>query len=464
MNNLMTESIDNYANDLLEKKWGDYVDSIPNDTDKKFTAILLENTQRWMNRMDESTRTLNVGTFTKYIFPVVRAVVPNLIAQDIVSVQPMTGPTSQVFYFDILYGTAKGAVAKNQKLFDAQAGPSMVGNTFSADRVETEQVGLGNGTTGPTLTNAAFLPVIPRTLAVSAQNGTVTGVDDGSGNITGTGIASGTINYTTGALAITFSAVTTMSVPITVNYNYDTEALSSTNQPQTPELDILLTSVPVTAQKRRLRARWSLEAAQDLKALFGIDADLEVTSAMAEAIKAEVDREIINDLFTIAPSGAGTITTFDIGTIPSGVSFTEHKLKIIDHFVEGSNKIFSATKRSVGNWIVAGTDICSIIETLPGFVPIAGAQNQVGVVKIGNLNGRWDIFKDPYIATKDYLMGHKGSTFLDTGYVYAPYIPLYTTPTVVLDDFLGRKGVGSQYGKKVVNSRFYAKGSMTGTL
>src|SRR5581483_5462485 len=321
----LNEELENHATRLLEEKWGEYLDGIDSDVKKAFTAILLENTDKALKRMDESTRTVNVGTFTKYIFPVVRAVVPNLIAQDIVSVQPMTGPTSQIFYFDILYGTSKGQVSAGQKLFDAQSGPSMIGNTYSSERVDTEtdvpSPAFDGVATGPFTFTLSFRPVVPRTIVITV--GSVVGQDDGNGHIVGTGISAGTINYSTGLVSLTFTSAPSAPTTVLASYTYAVESVD------VPELDILLSSLPVTAQKRRLRARWSLEAAQDLMALFGIDADVEVTAAMAEAIKAEIDREVIADLFAIAPSGAGTIPTFHT-TPGSGISYTEWKLQFID--------------------------------------------------------------------------------------------------------------------------------------
>jgi hypothetical protein len=106
--------------------------------------------------------------------------------------------------------------------------------------------------------------------------------------------------------------------------------------------------------------------------------------------------------------------------------------------------------------------VSSIVETLPGFVATPGLPNGLtkGVFMAGTLNGRWSMFKDPFYDDDKWLMGYKGSTFLEAGYIYSPYIPLYTTPLIVLDDFIGRKGMASQYGKKTVNPRFYAKGQI----
>lgn len=191
--------------------------------------------------------------------------------------------------------------------------------------------------------------------------------------------------------------------------------------------------------------------AQNLNALHGMDAEAELVGIMAEVLKQELDREIINDLYNFA--GAGTVTWDK--TIPSGISYTEHKLSFIDACITLDHKVYSKTKRARTNWIVASISVCDVIESLPGFVPIPGAlgtQQNSGVLKIGTLNNRWTVYMDPFLTTNKWIQGYKGSSFLDTGYVYAPYIPLYTTPTIILDDFIGRRGLGTQYGKKTVNS------------
>jgi hypothetical protein len=242
--------------------------------------------------------------------------------------------------------------------------------------------------------------------------------------------------------------------PITVTYEYDTEANADI-----PQIDLQLTSAPVVALVRKLRSRWSLESAQNLNALHGIDAEAELVGVMAEVVKLEIDREVINDVFNYAQAGN---VQWD-KAVPAGISYTEHKLSYVDALIQNSNQVFAATSRGQTNWMVCGIGVCNVIESLPTFSPDAGAlstQSNTGVVKIGTLNNRWTVYKDPFLPTAKWVTGFKGGQFLDAGYVYSPYIPLYTTPTVILDDFMGRKGIGTQYGKKAINSRFYATGEV----
>jgi hypothetical protein len=140
------------------------------------------------------------------------------------------------------------------------------------------------------------------------------------------------------------------------------------------------------------------------------------------------------------------------------VSFFEHKMTIVDVFIRHSNAIFQATRRATGNWIVMGTSVANVVESLPIFKPTTVTGS--GVVYMGDLQGKWRIYKDPYMDPDTFIMGHRGESFMDTGYIYAPWIPLYTTPTVYLDDFVGRKGLLTQYAKKIVNGLFYSQGKV----
>jgi hypothetical protein len=384
--------------------------------------------------------------------------IPNLVATELVSVQPMQGPTSLVFYMDFKAGSRKGSVNLGDTLISSRTGQQASTN-YSGELVDSEQ--LYTGGAGPfTGANASYFPIRPLSVTMnavlSAGSVAIVGTDDGNGNIVGTNITTATVNYSTGAVAVTFSGATTG--PITVSYNYASEGSL-----QVPQIDVSITSVPVTARPRKLRARWSVEAAAQLRAVHGADVETEVTTAMAEEIRFDIDREIISDLQTVAAAPDNATHDFWFYTVaPTGISFFEHKMTVLDTFIAHSNYIFSQTRRATGNWIVAGVNVCSIIESLPVFkaVSVTGS----GVVYMGDLMGRWRIYKDPYMATDSFLVGHRGTSYMDTGYIYAPWIPLYTTPTVYLDDFVGRKGLLTEYAKKIVNGLFYTQGHIVHTV
>ena len=457
-------------------KWKKMCEGL-NGLQRSWTAILLENQSRWnaQNRpqlsmqggeLNETTKLLNIGQFDKFAFPIIRAIYPTLIANEIVSVQPMSGPTSLVFYLDYLIGTTKGNQALGSTFFDARTGPI---NSEFYSSATVPQLTLNNTAADPTVVNAFVspatansftgqLPIKPGTFSgtvvLTSGSVVVPFTDDGNGSLIGSAITAGsTINYTTGAISLDIASAANASSMV-VSYDFDAEASTSI-----PMIDLQLTSSSVTAEVRKLKANWSLEAAQNLQALHGLDAEAELVGVLAEVIKYEIDRQVINDLFNFA--GAGNVL-WDKAT-PANISYAEHKLTLADAWIQGSQLIFQATKRGQGNFAVIGTSVANVIESHPQFKPESNAyntQSNTGIVKLGKFLGRFDVYKDPNFPVDKWVMGYKGNSFMDAGYVFSPYIPLVTTPTVVLDDFLGRKGAMTQYGVKAINNKFYSTGQI----
>lgn len=442
---------------LAEGHWRPLVESIEDKSTRELTAILLENERRYIGNMEEDVRIQSIGSFEKFVFPIVRAVFPNLIAKDIVSVQPMTGPTSLVFYLDAVYGTTKGSVTAGDTMFSARKG-HLADDQYSSEFIDAETL-IASATDGQTAVDVtlAFHSARPGTVVLTgwgkSADTAFTLRDNGVGGFSASGIAlsAGSINYATGQIVLTLGDTgmkTTTALVAAYYYN-------SEGSDQIPIVDINLSSVPVRAIPHKLRARWSVEAATNLKAIHGMDAESELVALLSEKIRWDVDRRIISDLFTIASAGSVTWNK----PAPAAISYNDHKQTFIDALIEASNLIFRATRRGTGNFVVCGTNVSNVIESLYGFRPQAVAGN--GVVFVGTLQGRWSIYKDPYMDADKFLVGWKGSSFLEAGYVYAPYVPLYTTPTYVLDDMLNRKGMMSQYGVKAINGDFYALGNVT---
>lgn len=430
---------------------GDLLEGIEDNNIRRNTAVLLENTRDYFQNLDETTKLVNVGSFEKFAFPLVRVVMPSLVSNELVSVQPMQGPTSLVFYLKFLYDNSKGT---------AVAGTDMFQNPnrhYSSEEIDSENIGSGDGATVAFTPTLAYTPVKPGTVRITAtiSAAEVEVVDDGNGALTGASLASaGTIDYTTGATSFTFSTAPDNATDILCDYSYELEANT-----QIPRVNLSLTSTPVQAKKRTLGANWSLEASADYKTLHGVDAEMDLLAGMTSELKFEIDREVVEDLKRLA---SNTIATAWSATAPSGVSVTEHRLSLVYEFVKASNEIYSTTGRAEGTWIVAGKNVVNHIEALPGFVP--SGQSLVGlrgVYKSGTLNNRWTIFKDANYSDDAYLVGYRGVNMMETGYIYAPYIPFYTIPTYALDDMVGRKAIASRYGKKMVDGGFYCTGTVT---
>ena len=429
------------------------------DWDRATVAQLLENTHNWLRGMEESTRTLNVGSFEKFVFPILRAVMANLVVQDLVTVSALDAPTGLLFYFDAIFGSNKGNIRKGDKANDVRRGPSQSYN-YSGEVVEEEPLSTGTGATavfGGGASVLGYKPVRAGTLTIT--DGTQVVNDNGNGALVGDiGAGTNTINYATGAYTVTFAANPDNGAAITATYEYNSEANVGT-----PEVDIQLTSAMVTARTQKLRANWSLEAQQDFQSYHGVNAETEIVAFIANLIAKEINYGIIRHIDEIADAGS---VTWD-RTPPAGVPWIWHKESLYDAFVQDSNLIFSRTQRALGNKVVAGVGVCNVIETLSKFKGEgSGSGGGAGIVKIGKF-GDFDIYKHPGMpgrgatpGTNCWWMGHKGDSFLDTGYIWAPYLAAFTTGTIVLDDMIARKAMGSRNARKVVNAGMFAQGEL----
>jgi len=298
----------------------------------------------------------------------------------------MTAPVGGIFYFDLKYGTNKGTVT---------AGNTLVkdfNSSYSSELIDAEVIGVGDALAQTFSSSLDFLPVKASSVVVTA--GTVTGVDDGLGNITGAGITVGTINYTNGAISVTFAVAPALNVPVNASYSYNMEA--NTNIPQI-NIDITLTEV--RAKTRKLKALWSSEAADDLKAFHGIDAESEIVAGVAAEIALELDREIIMDIYNNA---ALYPKQFDLVNVPTATPEIFHIRSLVTVLTGASNSIHKSSLRGPANWMVTGPDVSAIIEQLEthgDFRPVFSASTSsdinieqphtFGVYKVGTLASKY---------------------------------------------------------------------------
>lgn len=443
----LTEQVNNQRGMLAEARWGDFCDGLTG-WDRGVVAQLLENEAGHLATLTEETRTSSIGTFEKFIFPMIRAVWPNLVSQELVSVQPMEGPISMLFFLDFTAGSNKGAIKKGDVLISSRTGMNEYGQNYQSEVVQDEPI--ANTNAGATAT-LSYTPIRPGSVALTLTSGgteyTVT--DDGAGGFANAGSTTLSINYTTGVLSVGVANASNISV--TYEYNSEMSDL-------VPQLDASLTSAPVVSRGQKIRARWSVEVAAQLKAVHGLDAEVELTEALAQQIRFGIDNQIINNLFNIAQSPA---VTFDVNP-PAGsnIPYFTHQMSLVKTLAQASNGIFKTTRRGYGNWIVCGVDAATILESHPLF-ETAGNLNGPGVVFSGVLANRWKVFKNPFLTdSTKFLVGYKGMNFFDAGFVYAPWIPFYQTQTITLDDMMFRKGVMTHFGQKAINGLFYAQGTM----
>ena len=243
-----------------------------------------------------------------------------------------------------------------------------------------------------------------------------------------------------------------------------------------PEIDIKVDSIAVTAITKKLKAKWTPELGQDLNAYHNLDAEVELTSILSEQIALEIDREILNDL--VQGAAAGTLywsrrpgrfldresgKAIAVGAAVAGPDFTGTVSEWYETLVETINdvsaRIHRKTLRGGANFIVVSPEVANILEFTAGFrasVTADADSGTVGAVKVGSLSKKWDVYVDPYFLRNVVLVGRKGGSFLESGYVYAPYVPLQVTPTIFgTEDFVPRKGVMTRYAKKMVRPDMY---------
>jgi len=240
------------------------------------------------------------------------------------------------------------------------------------------------------------------------------------------------------------------------------------------EIDIKVDSLAVTAQTRKLKAKWSPELGQDLNAYHNLDAEVELTSILSEHVALEIDREIMEDLMKKATAATlhwsrhpgkflNRETGKEVGATTAAPDFTgtvsEWYETLIETINDVSAQIHRKTLRGGANFVVCSPEVANILEFTAGFrasVTADADRGSIGAQKVGSVSQKFEVYVDPYFPRNVILVGRKGSSFLESGYVYAPYVPLQVTPTIFgTEDFVPRKGVMTRYAKKMVRPDMY---------
>ena len=455
----------------LVSRWGTtgILDGITDPNTRSATAVLLEN-QRLINEV--STDTSDVAQFKRISIPLVRRIYPQLIANKIVSVQPLLGPTGLVYYLRFRYSSNKGAVrgASNNGGFpgdDVNSLQQLADGTANLDVYYSSQfVQNESHTDAGATTTFSFVvehtPILAGTLTGTIYDGGVaiqTFSVSSSNVFSFTPIGSpsdyaeaGTIDNTTGLLTLTMNNPLGSSSAV-INYQYNMEC----NQ-DLPEINLVIESEEIAAKTRKLKAVWSYEAQQDLRSQHNLDAEAELTAVLAQEINLEIDREILQDLRL----NAGTVAAWDYSTA-LGDTVKEKYESLYVKVTEVSNVIHRKTLRGGANWLVTSPEVASIFETATaGFAPAPSETftSSLGVQYVGTINNRWRLYKDPLFPSNQILMGYKGDSYMDSGYFYCPYVPLTQTPTVLdPESFCPRRGILTRYGKKLLRegAKFYAR-------
>ena len=439
--------------------------------------------------------------------PLVRKVFAQIVAQDFVSVQPMSLPSGLVFYLDFKYGTAKSGRTDGANMYgnvtegstkmtadtDASGGlygAGKFGYSSNEHDLTVASQGTGSATSASIAYDDALLPSDFFTYTVDMSN-----TDFDTEAVRSFRLVSASVDITpnpeltsVSGNNVVFVVPTSQAVDspdgdfaATVKYSKQTaddfrgdfEASGSAaidGSITIPEIDVQLQSEAVVAKTRKLKAQWTPEFAQDLNAYHSIDAEAELTSLLSEYISMEIDLEILDMLIL----GARTTEKWSAenNKVWNGSAFTTDTSDFYNtqgqwfqtlgtKIQKVSNKIHQKTLRGGANFLVVSPTVATILESIPGYAANTnGDQDQfaMGVQKVGALNNRFQVYKNPYMTENIVLMGYRGSQFLETGAVYAPYVPLLMTPLVYdPETFTPRKGLMTRYAKKMIRPEFYGK-------
>ena len=476
--------------------------------EKQAMSVMLENQATQL--LSENSKTNSAGTsgenWAGVALPLVRKVFGSIAAKNFVSVQPMNLPAGLVFYMDFKYGSTSNGQTSGQSLYGTAAsstfggfGNTNTGGLYGAGRfgyslndqitsslafvpqsasfsdVNYNQDYVATGSlskytiSGSILPSADFLAV--RSFALS---GSV--IDFGALLLPEFTKYDGTVVtfiVSSSVLATkTLNSVTFTKAPVDTARGDFEDRDGSTNL-NIPEIDLELKSETIVAKTRKLKAVWSPELAQDLNAYHSVDAEAELTSMLSDYVAMEIDLEILDMLIGAAPSTTTEYWSAEIGSVWNGSAFAASSFTgtawtnmtwfqtLGQKMQKVSNKIHQLTMRGGANFAVVSPTVATILETIPGFA--AGTEGDkmecaAGVTKIGNFQNRFTVYKNPYMTENVMLMGFRGNQFLETGAVYAPYIPLIMTPLVYdPNNFTPRRGVMTRYAKKVVRPEFFGK-------
>ena len=346
----------------------------------------------------------------------------------------ITGPDGNEMDTEAFLASLK-VVAKND--IPSTEGSSFVANESLQFRVVTQKYGKGIVEYGnPCSAEGKILLEVDLTKPVKKQQATVDGY---------VGVPAADLAKAKAEFAVAWA-------------QYDSLELET----EIGEVSFKLDSVTVSVEERKLRATWSPELAQDVSAFHNIDAEAELTAILSEQIAAEIDREILRDLRKLAPWQA----RWDVNGWRRMAGFSTNytqkdwNQELITKVNQISAQIHKATLRGGANWIVVSSEISALLNNLEYFhVTDANAeadQYNMGIERVGSLQGRYQVYVDPYSPSYSMILGHKGKSLLDTGYIYAPYVPMQLTPTIYNPfNFAPVKGIMTRYAKKCVNNKFY---------
>lgn len=423
-------------------RWAHLTESLQSDKYMKAVVeTIMDNTKAWA---ESANTTQNVQAFTTFAFPLIRRIFPSLVANQLVSIQPLTMPSGMIFYFNLKYGSNISPTKRGDRM---EYGVGQTNAEYASGRIRGLLIGTGDGS-NKIFKVKGYSPINKDSVIgyVNSAPATISEITEAN---------AGYMNAE-GEVILEFATAPSMGASVTVDFNQIFEGNGNA-----PEVEFDMDSSTISTEQKRLKAKWTLEAQQDLFAYHGLDAEAELTAVLGDEIRREIDRLIIDDLY--ANATAGNVNWSQTKPVEFDGSTKEYNQTLMEALVDAENLIYK--KRLVRpNFVVAHPDVLNRLEKTNAFRyqgDVQGGQIQKGANVFGTLAGKYNVIADPLAPTNKILMGYRGNSFLETGYVYAPYQPITTTPTIVDVDFQPRKAVMSRFGRKVISGDFYSTVTVT---
>lgn len=428
------------------------------DSYKKYTlSRIMENAQNLIENYSKNKAIMEAGTFQVNNVPaknqylkLTAAVYPQLVAENVASVQAMEYKDATCYYLGYTYGDDRGIIKSGDNISTVfKTGPATekyaASIKYASEPIEQEEIVLSEDLKSFVL---AWHPVVPGSVEYITAGGTLT--DDGAGNMMLDGAVAGTIDYATGAVALT-NKVTAEDVRI--NYSQNLEYAPA----QLPSVSLDIKPLFLHARPKALRTAYSLIGAYDLQQTQGLDAQKLLSNLATDELRCEIDGEVLNDICSLPASQAAGEVFWNM-PVPFGVNKKEHYESFYFEIIKASSLIKQVTNKFEGNRVIAGFNANYVLKTLDEFK--AGNQNSAGPVVSGTLAGNFTVIYNPYINEDEFTVLYQGQTF-DTAYVYGVYMPIVSSQFIMDDTLLGRQGYATEYAKSFVNRKYIVKGHIT---
>nr|DAW53571.1 MAG TPA: major capsid protein [Caudoviricetes sp.] len=424
------------------------------DSYKKYTlSRIMENAQNLIETYSKNKAIMEAGTFQVNNVPaknqylkLTAAVYPQLVAENVASVQAMEYKDATCYYLGYTYGDNRGEIKAGDSISTVfQVGPDSdkyaASTRYASEAISQEELVVEAGEA-----KLAWGPVIPGSVAIDIDGtGATIVTDDGLGALSD----GGAIDYATGTIT-----GATIVEGAKADYKQNLEYAPA----QLPSVSLDIKPLFLHAKPKALRTAYSLIGAFDLQQTQGLDAQKLLSNLATDELRCEIDGEILNDIASLPASAAAGVVTWNM-EVPFGINKKEHYESLYFKIIEAGSIIKQVTRKYEGNRVIAGFNANYVLKTLDEF-KAASTRNSVGPVVSGTLAGDYTVIYNPYIGEDDFTVLYQGQTF-DTAYIYGVYMPIVSSQFIMDDTLLGRQGYATEYAKSFVNRKYVVKGKIT---